>query len=105
MRASTSASHSWGIDVIQFGGLDQGVHHGRPLAATVGAGEQPRFTAERDAAQFSFGSIVGQANASIDEEAGEAVPPLERWRGRRRPIAIGSREPRRKDNLLRLRKT
>ena len=39
-----------GIDVIQFGGLDQGVHHGRPLSATVGAGEQPRFAAERNRA-------------------------------------------------------
>ena len=29
------------VDVIQLGGADQGVHHRRPLAASVGAGEQP----------------------------------------------------------------
>jgi hypothetical protein len=55
------------IDVVELGGLDQRVHHGGALAAAVGAGEQPRLAAKRDAAQ---GPAVG-------EKPDEAVPTLE----------------------------
>lgn len=43
------------IDVIHFGTEDQAVHDGGALAAAVGAGEEPRFAAESDAAQGPFG--------------------------------------------------
>ena len=29
------------IDIVQLGGDDQAVHQGRPVAAAIGAGEQP----------------------------------------------------------------
>jgi hypothetical protein len=43
MRASTSASHACGSDVVHARGLDQSVHHGGALAAVIGAGEQLRL--------------------------------------------------------------
>ena len=65
------------IDVIEPGGLDQRIHHGRPLAAAIGAGEQPRLAPERNAAQLALGRIVGEANPAIIEEAREGAPALE----------------------------
>ena len=37
------------IDVVEPRGLDQRVHHRGPLAAAIGAGEQPGLASERDA--------------------------------------------------------
>ena len=62
------------IDVVELGGLDQRVHHGGALAAAIGAGEQPRLAAERDAAQRALGGVVGQADAAVVEEAREGCP-------------------------------
>ena len=33
-----------GVDAVELRGADQGVHHRRPLAAAIGAREEPRFT-------------------------------------------------------------
>ena len=41
MRARTSASQALGVDVVELGRADQGVHHSRPLAAAIGAREEP----------------------------------------------------------------
>ena len=38
---------SVGLDPVELGGLDQGVHDGGALGAAVGAGEQPGLAAER----------------------------------------------------------
>ena len=65
------------IDVIELAGLDQRVDGSGALAATVGAGKGPVVTADGDAAQGSFGRIVGQANAAIIEEAGQGRPEFE----------------------------
>ena len=65
------------IDVVELGGDDQRVHEGGALGAAVGAGEQPRLSAESKAAQRPFGGIVRQADAAVVEEAGEAVPALQ----------------------------
>jgi hypothetical protein len=35
------------IDVVQFASDDQGIHHNSALAAAVGTGEEPGFSAER----------------------------------------------------------
>ena len=40
---------SLGVDVVELGGGDQAVDDGVTLASTIGAGEQPRLAAERDA--------------------------------------------------------
>ena len=37
-----------GIDVLELGGADEGIHHRRPHAAAVGAAEQPRFSSQSD---------------------------------------------------------
>ena len=65
------------IDVVEPRSLDQRVHHGGTFAAAIGAGEQPRLAAERDAAQRTLGSIVGQTNPPVVEEAREDDPTLE----------------------------
>ena len=48
------------IDVVHLGGDDQGVHDRGPVAAAIGAGEQPGLPPERDAAQGPLGGVVGQ---------------------------------------------
>jgi hypothetical protein len=65
------------IDIVELCGLDQRVDDGGALAATIGAAEQPRFAAERDAAESALGGVVGEADAVVVEEAGERVPALE----------------------------
>ena len=65
------------IDVVEFGGHDQGRHDGGTLGTAIGAGEQPGFAAQGKAAQGSFGCVVGQADPAVVDEAGEAVPSLE----------------------------
>ena len=62
------------IDVIEAGGLDQGVEDGSKLTATIGSAKQPGLSAERHAAQNAFGGIVRQAYPAVVEEAGEAIP-------------------------------
>ena len=61
---------SLGVDIVEPGGLDQGVDDGGTLPATVGAAEQPRLAAERDAAKRALGGVVGEAYAAVVEEAG-----------------------------------
>ena len=46
------------VDIIEFGGGDQGVDRRSALAAAVGTGEQPGFSADGDAAQGAFGGVV-----------------------------------------------
>ena len=68
---------SLGIDVVEFGGLNQRVHDGGALTATLGAGEEPGLASECDAAQRAFGGVVAKADASIVEEARKGRPALE----------------------------
>ena len=62
------------IDVVELGGLDQGVDGGGAPAAGVGAGEGPVVAADGDAAQRPLGGVVGHAQAAVVEEAGQARP-------------------------------
>ena len=39
-----------GVDVVELGGTHEGVHHRRPLAAAIEAGEEPGLASERDRA-------------------------------------------------------
>lgn len=43
------------VDVVELGGLDQRVDDGSALATAIGAAEQPRLAAQRDAAQRALG--------------------------------------------------
>lgn len=65
------------IDIVELCGLDQCVDDGGALATTIGAAEQPRFAAERDAAESALARAVGEADAAVVEEAGERFPTLE----------------------------
>jgi hypothetical protein len=62
------------IDVVEFCRADQRVDRRGTLAAAIGAGEQPRLAADRNTAQRTLGSVVGQADAAIVEEASEGRP-------------------------------
>ena len=77
MRASTSASQACGSTSLSLAVVIRRVHEGGPLAAAIGAGEEPGLAAEGDAAQGALGGVVGEADAAVVEEAGEAVPALE----------------------------
>ena len=68
---------SLGIDVVQPRGLNQGVHHSRPLAVAIRTGEQPRLAAKGNTAQLSLRRIIAEANPPVVEEAREGGPALE----------------------------
>ena len=63
-------------DVVELRGAHEGVHHHRPLAAAIGAGEEQGPPTERDATQRLLGGVVPGADA-LAEESGEAVPTLQ----------------------------
>ncbi len=63
-----------GIDVVELGGLDQGVHGCGPVAAGIGAGEGPVLASDRDAAHGPFGGVVGEAGAAVRQEQREGGP-------------------------------
>lgn len=65
------------IDAIHFGCDDQAVHGRGAPSSTVGATEQPGLSTEGNTSQISFGSIVGEAHASVLEEQDEARPSFE----------------------------
>jgi hypothetical protein len=65
------------VNAVHFGRHDQAVHGRGPLAATIGAAEEPGFAAERDTPQASFGGVVGETDAPILEEQREARPSLQ----------------------------
>lgn len=65
---------SLGIDVVELGRSDQGVHRGGALAATLGSGEEPGFPSEGHTAQGALGGIVREADPPILKEPGEAGP-------------------------------
>src|SRR5205814_6010937 len=65
------------VDAVELSGLDQREHRSGALAAAVGASEQPGLAADCDAAQRPLSGIVGQADASVVEKAGEGGPALQ----------------------------
>ena len=65
------------VDVVELGGADERVHHSRPLAAAIGAGEEPGSSPETQGPQRALGGVVRQADSTVVEEAGEAAPSLE----------------------------
>src|SRR3984885_2480554 len=64
------------INIVHFGGNDEAVQYRGPLAATIGAAEQPRLPTQSDATHAALGGIVGQTDAAIVEEARERDPTL-----------------------------
>ena len=62
------------VDIVEFGRADQRVDRSGMLTAAIGAGKQPSFAAECNAAQRALGRVVGQADAAVVEEASEGRP-------------------------------
>ena len=65
------------VDAVELGGFDERVHGGRTFATAIGAGEGPVVAADGDAAQRPLGSVVGEADPAISQEAVERGPALE----------------------------
>ena len=65
------------VDVVELFGLGQDVSDGGAPAASVGAGESLVTSSQRDGPECALGGIVGQADATVVDEAGEAGPTLE----------------------------
>lgn len=65
------------VDVIEARRHDERRHHGGSFGTPIGAGEQPCRSSKSKAAQDALRGIVGQADPSVVDKAGEAVPPLE----------------------------
>src|SRR5207302_1019562 len=65
------------VDAVELSGLEHGEHRSSALAAAVRASEQPGLAADCDPAQRPLSRIVGQADASVVEKAGEGGPALQ----------------------------
>jgi len=65
------------IDVVEFRACDQRGYGGGTLSTAIGTGEELGFPAEGEASERAFGGIVGQADATIIEDGGEAIEALE----------------------------
>jgi hypothetical protein len=58
------------INVIHLGSGDEAIHDRSALPTTVAAGEEPRLSAQGNAAQPALSRIVGHANAAVIKETG-----------------------------------
>jgi hypothetical protein len=58
----------------------------------IGTGEEPGLSSQRKTAQRSLRSIVGHANSSVMDKAGEALPSVEQIVDRLDHVG-GAREP------------
>ena len=65
------------VDVVELGGFDERVDRSGASATFIGAGERPVVATDRDAAQRPLSGIVGDAKATVIEEARERGPALE----------------------------
>jgi len=65
------------VDVVELGGVDEGVDGCGAIAAFIGAGEGLVAASQGDSADFPFGRVVGHAQAAVGEEASERRPALE----------------------------
>lgn len=74
-----TAQPGLGIDVVEFGCLDQGVGDGGGFAAALRTGEQPIFTADGDAPHAALGGVVVDLQEAVIEigpkplDAGQGV--------------------------------
>ena len=64
------------VDVVELGGLDEGVDSGGVAARSEPANVQ-LLRPNRDAAQRPFGRVVGDTHTTVIEEARERCPALE----------------------------
>ena len=64
----------FGVDAVQFAGFDQAVDDGCAVATGIGAGEEPVFPAEGDAAQGVFSAVVVDLQAAVLGIAGQRRP-------------------------------
>src|SRR5689334_10706786 len=65
------------IDVVELGGLDQGVDGSGAAAAFVRTGKGPVAAPDGDGAQGAFGRVVAHAEPAVVEEATERGPAVE----------------------------
>jgi hypothetical protein len=65
------------INVVELGGLDQGVDCRGTSAAFIRTGECPVTATDRYATQRPLSSIVGHTEATVVEEARESAPAIE----------------------------
>ena len=77
MRARTSASQACGSMSFILAVTIRLYMAAARSPAAIGAGEQPRLSAESDAAKAALGGVVRQANASVVEEPCEGGPALQ----------------------------
>jgi hypothetical protein len=64
----------FGVDAVQFAGFDQAVDDGCAVATGIGAGEEPVFPAEGDAAQGVFSAVVVDLQAAVLGITGQRRP-------------------------------
>lgn len=63
-----------GVEAVEFGSLDDGVHGGGAVAAAVGTDEGPVPAAERQGPYGAFGGVVADVEASVSRVARQCVP-------------------------------
>ena len=77
MRARTSASQACGSMSFILAVTMRLYMAAARCAAAIGAGEQPRLSAQSDAAKAALSGVVRQADAAVVEEACEGGPALQ----------------------------
>src|SRR5437879_6570616 len=65
------------IDTVHLGRDDQAVQGRGAPSAAIGSAKEPGFSSEGDASQPPFGSVVGETDAPVLKEEGEARPSLQ----------------------------
>ena len=68
------------VDAVELAALDEGGDDGPVVAALVGAGEERVLAIESERADRSFDGVGVEIDATIFEEADQAVPATERTR-------------------------
>jgi hypothetical protein len=81
------------VDVVEFAVFDQRGDHRPVVAAFVGAGEQGVLAIEGERTDGALDSVVVEIDATIVEEADQAVPAWERVADRLAEAALGADLP------------
>ncbi len=65
------------VDVVETAGRDDREHDGGSIGPTLGTGEGPVSTPERNSSQSALGRIVRETNPAIFQETGKTIPALQ----------------------------
>src|ERR1700731_1711474 len=78
------AQVSFGVEAVELGGLDQGIHRGRPDPTQIGAGKEIILAPQSKRSDCSLGGIVADLQSAVGGIACQRSPARERVTDRTR---------------------